>query len=68
MWPTPKTMTSRRFLIGSIVLLLAAVPPAAAQSKKQLESDKAKVEQEIKRLNNDLAKAKKNSRAGQQQI
>jgi septal ring factor EnvC (AmiA/AmiB activator) len=39
-----------------------------AQSKKQLESDKAKVEQEIKRLNNDLAKAKKNSKAGQQQL
>ena len=39
-----------------------------AQSKKQLENDKAKVEQEIKRLNNDLAKAKKNSKAGQQQL
>jgi septal ring factor EnvC (AmiA/AmiB activator) len=39
-----------------------------AQSKKQLEKDKAKVEQEIKKLNNDLAKAKKNSKAGQQQI
>ena len=50
-------------------MLLAAVPPAAsAQSKKQLESDKAKVEQEIKKLNNDLAKAKKNSKAGQQQL
>ena len=39
-----------------------------AQSKKQLEKDKAKVEQEIKKLNNDLAKAKKNSKAGQQQL
>ena len=42
--------------------------PAQAQSKKQLENDKAKVEQEIKKLNNDLAKAKKNSKAGQQQL
>lgn len=50
-------------------MLLAAMPPAAsAQSKKQLENDKAKVEQEIKKLNNDLAKAKKNSKAGQQQL
>lgn len=50
-------------------MLLAALPPAAsAQSKKQLEKDKAKVEQEIKKLNSDLAKAKKNSKAGQQQL
>ena len=50
-------------------MLLAAAPQAAsAQSKKQLENDKAKVEQEIKKLNNDLAKAKKNSKAGQQQL
>ena len=42
--------------------------PAAAQSKSQLEKDKVKVEQEIKRLNNDLAKAKKNSRNNQQQL
>ncbi len=68
MWPTPKSMTSRRFLIGSLLLLLAVVPPAAAQTKQQLEKDKAQVEQEIKRLNSDLAKAKKNSKAGQQQL
>lgn len=42
--------------------------PLRAQSKKQLEKDKARVEQEIKKLNNDLAKAKKNSRTGQQQL
>ncbi|MGX8713135.1 MAG: murein hydrolase activator EnvC family protein [bacterium] len=41
---------------------------AQAQSKKQLEKDKAKVEQEIKKLNNDLTKAKKSSKASQQQI
>lgn len=89
MWPTPKSMTSRRFLIGKITvngyrlkvkggwrLLLYALVftfglspfTLNAQSKKQLENDKAKVEQEIKRLNNDLAKAKKNSKAGQQQL
>lgn len=41
---------------------------ASAQSKKQLEKDKARVEQEIKNLNSQLARAKKNSRNGQQQI
>ena len=61
-------MTSRRFLIGSLILLLAAVPPAAAQTKAQLEKDKAKVEQELKKLSGDLSKAKKNSKANQQQI
>ncbi len=50
------------------MLLLAAVPPAAAQSKQQLEKDKAAVEQEIKQLNKDLAKARKSSKAGQQQL
>ncbi len=49
-------------------MLLATLPPAAAQSKKQLEKDKARVEQEIKNLNSQLAKAKKNSRSGQQQL
>lgn len=47
---------------------LSSFTLAYGQSKKQLESDKAKVEQEIKKLNNDLAKAKKNSKAGQQQL
>jgi septal ring factor EnvC (AmiA/AmiB activator) len=61
-------MTSRGFLIGSLLLLLAAVPPAAAQTKAQLEKDKAKVEQELKKLSGDLSKAKKNSKANQQQI
>ena len=61
-------MTSRRFLIGSLLLLLAAVPPAAAQTKAELEKDKAKVEQELKKLSGDLGKARKNSKANQQQI
>ena len=41
---------------------------AQAQSKQQLEKDKAQVEQEIKRLNNDLIKARKNSKAGQKEL
>lgn len=61
-------MTSRGFLIGSLLLLLASVTPAAAQSKQQLEKDKAKVEQELKKLSGDLSKAKKNSRNNQQQL
>lgn len=60
-------MTSRGFLIGSLLLLLVATP-AAAQSKSQLEKDKARVEQEIKNLNSQLGKAKKNSRNNQKQL
>ncbi len=41
---------------------------AQAQSKQQLEKDKAQVEQEIKRLNSDLIKARKNSKAGQKEL
>ncbi len=41
---------------------------ARAQSKQQLEKDKARVEQEIKKLSGDLSKAKKNSRNNQQQL
>ena len=61
---------ARRFVWVLLVLGSCLMFPSAAysQSKKELESDKAKVEQEIKRLNNDLAKAKKNSKAGQQQL
>ena len=52
-----------------VVIAICTIPStASAQSKKQLEKDKARVEQEIKKLNGDLAKAKKNSKANQQQI
>ena len=59
-----------RFVCAILILhsSLFIFNPVQAQSKKQLERDKAKVEQEIKKLNNDLAKAKKNSKAGQQQL
>ena len=53
------------FLI-SLFSLLAST--AQAQSKADLEKDKAKVEQELKKLSGDLSKAKKNSRNNQQQI
>ena len=52
-------------VLGSCLLLPST---ASAQSKRQLEKDKARVEQEIKKLNNDLAKAKKSSRSSQQQL
>lgn len=55
--------------VGMVVGMLCGVPSTvSAQSKSQLEKDKAKVEQEIKRLNNELAKAKKDSKNGQQQL
>lgn len=57
-----------RLVLLALLVLLVLPSNSQAQSKKQLENDKAKVEQEIKKLNNDLAKAKKNSRTGQQQL
>ena len=54
------------FLVFSFYFLLSST--AYGQSKAQLEKDKARVEQEIKKLNGDLSKAKKNSRNTQQQL
>ena len=51
-----------------VLLTCGLVDSVSAQSKKQLENDKAKVEQEIKKLNADLANAKKNSRSSQKQL
>ena len=58
-----------------IILLLVAVAvafasPAMAQSKskKQLEKEKTQLEAEIKRLNADLAKAKKNTKLTSSQL
>lgn len=50
------------------LLLLLLALPCFGQSKQQLEKDKARVEQEIKKLNNDLAKAKKSSKNSQKQL
>lgn len=57
-----------RGVVVAVLLCGVAAVPAYSQSKKQLEKDKARVEQEIKRLNSDLAKAKKSSKSSQQQI
>lgn len=54
---------------GLVVLLACCLASTAyGQSKQQLEKDKARVEQEIKKLNTDLAKVKKNSRNSQQRL
>lgn len=54
------------FILNSSFLILNST--AQAQSKQQLEKDRAKVEQEIKKLNSDLTKAKKNSKNSQRQL
>ena len=58
-----------RILLYALILTFHLSPfTLNAQNKKQLEKDKARVEQEIKRLNNDLANTKKSSRSSQKQI
>ena len=57
----------QRFLLVLLVLI-GITTSLHAQSKQQLEKDKAQVEQEIKRLNSDLIKARKNSKAGQKEL
>ncbi len=52
----------------SVLFMLSFNNSVAAQSKQQLEKDKAKVEQELKKLSGDLSKAKKNSKNNQQQL
>ena len=49
-----------------IMFLMAA--PAQAQTKKQLERDKAKIEREIARLSTQLSNAKKTTKASANQI
>ncbi len=65
-----ETTRLRAVLACGLVVLLSCclAGPAYAQNKQQLEKDKARVEQELKQLGNELAKAKKNSRNGQQQL
>lgn len=60
---------TRRWAAVLVVLLACGlVDSASAQSKQQLEKDKARVEQEIKNLNSQLSKTKKNSRNNQKQL
>lgn len=57
--------------ISALILLLAAffaATPIYGQSKKQLENEKSKLEKEIKRLNNELAGAKKNTKLNAAQL
>lgn len=48
--------------------LMLCLAPAQGQNKKQLEREKANIEREITRLNNELNKAKKNSKNSTKQI
>lgn len=61
-------LSSFRFFSLLLTLLLFVTSPAFGQSKAQLEKDRAQVEQEIKKLNADLGKAKKNSKNSQRQL
>lgn len=53
-----------------LVVAVALASPALAQSKskKQLEKEKTQLEAEIKKLNSDLAKAKKNTKLNSNQL
>ncbi len=58
-----------RILVYALVLAFHLSPVALyGQSKAQLEQERARVEQEIRTLNSQLSKAKKNSRSSQQQL
>lgn len=61
-----KTRKHISFLLLAISLLI--VSPAFAQSKAKLEKQKAQTEAEIRRLNNELAKAKKNTKLTTSQL
>ena len=65
--PNQNYRNYKRFLLVLLVLI-GITTPLCAQSKQQLEKDKARVEQEIKKLSSDLAKAKKDSRNSQRQL
>lgn len=55
-------------IILLLMVLCCAPTQLIGQSKTQLEKEKDKIEKEIKRLNSDLAKAKKNTRLTNSQI
>lgn len=55
-------------LLPLMLALLLCASPAQGQSKKQLERDKVKIEKEIARLNDELSKARKNSKNSTKQI
>lgn len=55
-------------LLPLLLALLLCGNPAQGQTKKQLERDKVKIEKEIARLNDELSKARKNSKNSTKQI
>lgn len=54
--------------IAFFSLFILCLTPTFAQTKAQLEKQKAQTEAEIKRLNNELAKAKKNTKLNTSQL
>ena len=62
--------TKKYITLLLVAVAVAVVSPAMAQSKskKQLEKEKTQLEAEIKRLNADLAKAKKNTKLTSTQL
>lgn len=60
----------RRYIVPLLLLLVLAAVPAQAQnkSKKQLEKEKTQLEAEIKKLNTELANAKKNTKLTTNQL
>lgn len=66
---TIQSQSSRSLLRLLLALLICLAPVAAsAQSKASLEKEKAKIEQEIKKLNAELDKAKKNTKLSTSQL
>ena len=63
-------MLDRQYLrlLPLLLALLLCGNPAQGQTKKQLERDKVKIEKEIARLNDELSKARKNSKNSTKQI
>ena len=64
-------MRIRKVVIPIVVLLMVGLgSPVSAQSKskKQLEKEKVQIEKEIKKLNADLANAKKNTKLNASQL
>ena len=60
---------NHKYIIVVLALLaMFATIPAYGQSKRQLENEKTKLEKEIKRLNNELANAKKNTKLNTTQL
>lgn len=71
MYQTLRHTTLRKYLTGSIALLLMlTVLPfsAGAQSKSQLEKERTQLEREIRNLNSQLSKARNNAKLTDRQL